>query len=153
MEYVDIHHVGFWVSAGELGETVTFLTELLGLRLLSREPIGDGGAGERIFVHAGDRQTFEVLTMPETQPRPDVPVHPEGRVVGTPHICLRVRDLPAWEAKLRAAGYPITRRAPQDPGFAEWGGSRIRALWFTGPAGIGFELFEFEREVFPLPEE
>jgi catechol 2,3-dioxygenase-like lactoylglutathione lyase family enzyme len=143
MDSVDIHHVGFWVSAEGFDEMLAFLANVLGLRVISRESRGQAGSGERAWVQIGDRLRFEVLTGPQTQPRPDVPVHPEGNVVGTPHIGLTVRDLPSWEAKLRVAGYPATRRMPDDMSFMDYQGTRMRALWFTGPAGIGFELFDF----------
>ncbi len=138
-----VHHVGFWVSVDGFDSTLAFLTEVMGLRLLAREPRGPVGAGERAWVQAGDRQLFEVLSAPETQRRPEVPVHPDGNVVGIPHVCLTVRDLPAWEAKLRASGYPATRRMPDDMSYMDYRGAPLRVLWFTGPAGLGFELFEF----------
>ncbi len=143
MDVIDTHHVGFWVDVEAFDEMLTFLTEVLGLHLLSREPRGPVGSGERAWVQAGSGLRFEVLTSPDTQPRPDVPVHPLGNVVGIPHICLTVRDLPAWDAKLRRAGHPATRCMPEDLSFMDYQGTRMRALWFTGPAGIGFELFDF----------
>ncbi len=145
MDVLSVNHVGFWVSADGFEDMLTFLTEVLGLRLLSRDSRGFMGGGERAFVQAGDGLRFEVLTTSDTQPRPDVPVHPKGNVVGIPHICLTVRDLPSWDARLSASGYPATRRLPEDLSFADYLGTRMRALWFTGPSGIGFEMFEFDR--------
>ena len=71
-------------------------SSVLGFRLLSRNPRGDLGPGERVFIHAGDNQVFELLTEPEMQPRSNFPVYPVGHVTGVPHLCFRVTDLPAW---------------------------------------------------------
>lgn len=143
MECVNIHHVGICVD--DMDKMIDFLTKTLGLQLLtrhSREPLG---SGERAFVAAGGNQAFEIVWTPDIQPRPDFPVHPIGHVVGIPHICLRVTELPGWEEKLKSDGYPIIMKVPQG-GFAETTGGSMRALWFTGPCGVGFELFEFKEE-------
>jgi catechol 2,3-dioxygenase-like lactoylglutathione lyase family enzyme len=143
MHCIDIHHIGIWVN--DMDEMITFLTETLGMRLLAREPRGAVGSGERALFNAGGSQSIEILTEPHVQPRPDVPVHPMGHVSGIPHIGLRAADLPAWEEKLEAVGYPITKRWP-DQGFADTAVGSMRVIWFTGPAGVGFELFEFKEE-------
>ncbi len=143
MKCIDIHHIGIWVN--DMDEMITFLTETLGLRLTTREPRDTVGSGERALFHAGGNQLIEILTEPHVQPRPDVPVHPEGHVVGIPHICLRVSDLPAWIETLKSAEYPITKRWP-DEGYADTMMGPLRVLWFTGPSGVGFELFEFKEE-------
>jgi catechol 2,3-dioxygenase-like lactoylglutathione lyase family enzyme len=122
---------------------VSFLTEVLGFRLLTR-PQFDWG--ERVFVHIGDSQVFEILTKPEIPPRPNVPAHMaggSGSVVGIPHICFRVTDLPGWEEKISSLGYTINHKEPEYDRF-ELGS--VRAIWFTGPSGVDFELFEFEDE-------
>jgi catechol 2,3-dioxygenase-like lactoylglutathione lyase family enzyme len=143
MKCIDIHHIGIWVD--DIDTMITFLTKTLGLRLLTRESRGEVGSGERALFHAGGKQLIEILTEPQVQPRPDVPVHPEGHVDGIPHICLRVSDLPAWMEKLKSDGYPITKSWP-DEGYAETPMGPLRVLWFTGPGGVGFELFEFKEE-------
>jgi catechol 2,3-dioxygenase-like lactoylglutathione lyase family enzyme len=143
MKCIDIHHIGIWVD--DMDEMIAFLTETLGLQLAVREPRGAVGSGERALFSAGGAQLIEILTEPNVQPRPDVPVHPLGHVAGIPHICLRVIDLPAWEEQLNAAGYPITKRWP-DEGYADTLMGPLRVLWFTGPSGVGFELFEFKEE-------
>lgn len=143
MKCIDIHHIGMWVD--DMDEMIAFLTETLGLRLATREQRGAVGSGERALFHSGGNQLIEILAEPNVQPRPDVPVHPAGQVAGIPHLCLRVIDLPAWEEKLNAAGYPITKRWP-DEGYADTLMGPLRVLWFTGPSGVGFELFEFKEE-------
>jgi catechol 2,3-dioxygenase-like lactoylglutathione lyase family enzyme len=143
MKYIDIHHIGIWVQ--DIDEMIVFLTETLGLQLLTREQRGDVGTGERALFHAGGNQLIEILTEPNVQQRPNVPVHPEGHVAGIPHICLRVSDLPAWTEKLQTAGYPIAQRWPEG-GYADTMLGSLRILWFTGPSGVGFELFEFKEE-------
>lgn len=143
MKCIDIHHIGIWVD--DMDEMITFITETLGLRLTTRESRGDVGSGERALFHAGGKQSIEILTEPHVQPRPDVSVHPEGHVAGIPHICLRVSDLPAWPERLNAAGYPISKKWP-DEGYGDTTMGPLRVLWFTGPSGVGFELFEFKEE-------
>ena len=143
MKSVDIHHIGIWVQ--NIDEMIAFLIETLGLRLATREPRGAVGSGERALFHAGGNQLIEILTEPNVQPRPNVPIHPEGHVAGIPHICLRVSDLPAWEEKLKSAEYPVMKRWP-DEGYADSTLGPLRVLWFTGPSGVGFELFEFKEE-------
>lgn len=143
MHCIDIHHIGIWVE--DMDAMLTFLSETLGLPLAARESRGDVGSGERAMFRAGGKQLIEILTEPHVQPRPNVPIHPEGHVSGIPHICLRVSDLPAWKEKLKSAGYPITKRWP-DEGYADTPMGPLRVLWFTGPEGVGFELFEFKEE-------
>ncbi len=143
MKCIDIHHIGIWVD--DMDEMIAFLTQTLGLRLATREPRGAAGSGERALFHLGDNQIIEILSEPNVQPRPDFPVHPVGHVTGISHLCLRVIDLPAWEMKLNSTKYPITKRWPDD-GYAYTGMGSLRVLWFTGPSGVGFELFEFKGE-------
>lgn len=143
MKFINIHHVGIWTDDAD--EMVSFLTEVLGFRLLTR-PQFDWG--ERIFVHIGDSQVFEILTKPELLPRPNVPPHmPPGseRAVGIPHICFRVTDLPAWEERIRSLGYTVSDKIPEQ-GYGLFEVGSVRAIWFTGPSGVDFELFEFEDE-------
>jgi catechol 2,3-dioxygenase-like lactoylglutathione lyase family enzyme len=143
MKCINIHHVGAWVD--NIDEAISFLTDIMGFRLLTRGPRGSIGPGERALIHAGDSQVLELLTEPNVQPRPDLPVHPIGHVVGIPHLCLRVTDLPAWRTKLQTHGYTVTGQLPE-AGFADTELGRLRLIFFVGPGGIGFELFEFEEE-------
>lgn len=164
MKCTNIHHIGLWVD--DMDGMISFLTEVLGFRLLTRHPVSEGGPelektpglafklagpGERAFIHAGDNQLFELLAEPNVQPRPDFPVHPTGSVVGIPHVCLRVEDLPSLEERIESLGYPITTTAYAGPekGYIDTGFGPLRAIWFTGPCGVGFEMFEF-REEYPF---
>ncbi len=142
MRCQNLHHVGIW--ADDVNEMVTFLTDLLGFLHLTRQPIDPG---ELVFVHLGDNQVFEILSMPGMQPRPAVPAHMgnEGSVIGIPHLCFRVTDLPAWEERIRSLNYRINFKAPEQ-GYSPFELGSVRALWFTGPSGVDFELFEFEEE-------
>ncbi|MBA4391685.1 MAG: hypothetical protein C0399_12230 [Syntrophus sp. (in: bacteria)] len=147
MKCINIHHVGMWVD--NIDEAISFFIDIMGFRLLTRGPRGSIGPGERALIHAGDRQVLELLTEPKVLPRPDFPVHPTGHVVGVPHICLRVTDVPAWQQKLKAHGYVVSEQFPE-AGFAPTELGLLRLIYFVGPGGIGFELFEFEEE-YPLP--
>jgi catechol 2,3-dioxygenase-like lactoylglutathione lyase family enzyme len=146
MECLNIHHVGVWVD--NIDEAILFFTDVMGFPLLTRGPRGSIGPGERALIRAGESQVIELLTEPNVRHRPDFPVHPVGHVVGIPHLCLRVTDLPAWPERLQAKGYAVTGRLPEE-GFAQSELGMLRLLFFTGPGGIGFELFEFEEE-YPL---
>ena len=143
MHCLNLHHVGIW--ADDVNKMVSFLTEVLGFRLLTRLP---PDSAERVFVHLGDNQLFEILSIPEMQPRPVIPAHMAGGsrpVVGIPHLCFRVTDLPAWEEKIRSLDYSINYKLPEH-GYDRFELGAVRALWFTGPSGVDFELFEFEEE-------
>lgn len=143
MHCLNLHHVGVW--ADDVNEMVAFLTEVLGFRILTRLP---PDPGERVFVHLGDKQMFEILSKPNLQPRPLIPAHMGaggGVPAGIPHLCFRVTDLPAWEEKIRSLGYPINYKLPEH-GYEYFELGSARALWFTGPSGVDFELFEFEEE-------
>lgn len=143
MKCINIHHVGTWVD--DLDRAVAFFTEIMGLRLVTRVPRAPIGPGERALLHAGGHQFIELLTEPDVLPRPDVPVHPAGHVVGIPHICLRVTDLPGWRKRLDEAGYPVSDLIPPS-GFSRTEVGIMRLMFFVGPCGIGCELFEFETE-------
>ena len=140
MKCLNLHHVGVW--ADDVEEMVSFFTDVLGFRqLTSQGPV---------FLQMGDDQTFEILSNEGGIPRPDIPAHKpgDGSVAGIPHICLRVEDLPAWEEKISSLGYPIHLSLSEYDRF-ELGS--VRGIWFTGPSGVDFELFEFEEE-YPLDE-
>jgi catechol 2,3-dioxygenase-like lactoylglutathione lyase family enzyme len=143
MKCLNLHHIGLWVE--NIDEMITFLTVVMGFRLLSRNPRGELGPGERAFVHIGDNQVFELLTEPHVQPRPDFAVHPIGHVAGIPHLCFRVTNLPEWKDKLEKLGYKISQQVPKE-GFVGFALGTARTIWFVGPGGVGFELFEFEQE-------
>jgi catechol 2,3-dioxygenase-like lactoylglutathione lyase family enzyme len=147
MQCLNVHHVGIW--ADDVEEMVSFLTEVLGFELVKRQPLDPG---ERVFVHLGDRQLFEVLSVPGMRSRPDIAPHMApgaSPVVGVPHICLRVTDLPAWEERIRSSGFRINNHWPAGGGFGHWELGATRTIWFTGPSGVDFELFEFDEE-YPL---
>lgn len=146
MKSVNIHHIGVWVD--DIDEAIDFFTDIMGFRLLTRGPRGSFGPGERALIHAGDQQMLELLTEPDVLPRPDLPVHPEGHVVGIPHICLRVTDIPAWRKKLQVHGYTVSEQIPEN-GFARTELGLLRIIFLVGPGGVGLELFEFEEE-YPL---
>jgi catechol 2,3-dioxygenase-like lactoylglutathione lyase family enzyme len=146
VECLNFHHAGVWVE--NIDEAILFFTEVLGLPLLARGPRGSVGPGERALIRAGASQVIELLTEPNVEPRPDFAVHPLGHVAGIPHLCFTVTDLPAWAQKLEDKGYAVTGRLPAE-GFMQSELGRLQLLFFTGPGGIGFELFEFEEE-YPL---
>ena len=150
MKGISLHHVGIWTDDAE--KMLNFLIEVFGFRLLKRTPIADG-TGERIFVDLGNQATFEILTRPQVEPRPDIPPHGGAvKVIGVPHVCLRVEDLPAIEEKIRTLGYRIVLKLPEDDSYeASFELGPVRALWFTGPGGVDFELFEFAEE-YPFDE-
>jgi catechol 2,3-dioxygenase-like lactoylglutathione lyase family enzyme len=148
MKCMNIHHAGLWVR--DMDRMIAFFTDVIGFRLLSRNPRGAVGPGERALLHAGDGQVLELLAAPDVLPRPDFPVHPVGHVAGIFHLCLRVTDLPAWRDRLSDRGYTVSAMVPEE-GFMESELGRLRLLFFEAPEGVGFELFEFEKE-YPLDD-
>jgi len=146
MKAVNIHHIGMWVD--DMDGAISFYTDVMGFRLLTRAPRGSFGPGERAIIHVGGEQMLELLTEPDVLPRPEFPVHPKGHVVGVPHVCLRVTGLPAWRTKLKAHGYEVSGQIPED-GFSSTELGSLRLAFFVGPGGVGFELFEFGEE-YPL---
>ena len=146
MKSINIHHIGMWVD--DIDEAIAFFTDIMGFPLLNRGSRGSVGPGERALIHAGDQQVLELLTEPDVLPRPEFPVHPKGHVVGVPHVCLRVTDIPAWRRKLQAHGCAVSGQFPEK-GFMSTELGSLRLIFFVGPGGIGFELFEFEKE-YPL---
>lgn len=82
-------------------------SDVMEFRLLTRNPRGSVGAGERIFVQTEDDQLIELLTEPNVQPRPAFSVHPTSHVVGIPHLCFQVTDLRAWRERVEALGYTV----------------------------------------------
>jgi len=146
MQCVNIHHVGLWVR--DMDGMIAFFIGTMGFRLVTRNPRGSMGPGERAMVDAGDGQFVELLSEPNVSPRPDFPVHPAGHVAGILHLCLRVTDLPAWKEKLCSGGDDVTGPVPET-GFGSTELGMLRLMFFTGPEGLGFELFEFQEE-FPI---
>ena len=140
MRDINIHHVGLYVD--DVDEMVSFLTDVMGFRLLTR-PEFDWG--ERVFVDVGANARLEVVRSAEMQPRPDIPAHGVFPVIGVPHICFRVTDLPALEAEIKSLGYAINRKTPEQEYVRSELGS-ARAIWVTGPSGVDFEFFEFKEE-------
>ncbi len=140
MKCLNYHHVGVW--ADDADEMISFFIDVLGFRRLTQSG--------PVFLQLGDGDLFEILSREELPSRPDMPAHMPGEgVAGVPHICLRVEDLPAWEEKLRSLGYLIHLSTSPKYHSGELGSAR--ALWFSGPSDVDFELFEFEEEV-PLNE-
>ena len=66
MKSIDIHHIGIWVQ--DIDEMSAFLIGILGLRLVTREPRGTVGSGERALFHAGGNQLIEILSEQDVQP-------------------------------------------------------------------------------------
>jgi hypothetical protein len=53
--------------------------------------------------------------------------------------------VPAWQKKLQTHGYTVVGQFPET-GFAKTELGLLRLIYFVGPGGLGFELFEFEEE-------
>ncbi|MFO0757460.1 MAG: VOC family protein [Byssovorax sp.] len=143
---MNLHHVGFWVD--DIDEMIDFLVGVMEGQLLSRRRF-DSGDGERAFVKVGEGQVIEILTQAVMQPRPAMTPHMAngaGAVVGIPHLCFQVTDLWSWEERLTSLGYAIHHKMPDHGGYRRFEFGSVRAMFFTGPGGIDFELFEFEKE-------
>ncbi len=114
MEPLAIHHVS--INATDVPAGVAFYTEVLGGSLRDDRPdLGIGGA----WIDLGGQQVHLV----------EAPTPP---ALGQ-HFAIRVADLDATVAELRAVGVPVT-----DPGSAGAG----RQAFLSDPAGNTVELHQ-----------
>ncbi|NLC58869.1 MAG: VOC family protein [Armatimonadetes bacterium] len=127
IEGLGFHHAALQTTDYE--GTKRFYTEVLGCRL-ARE----WGSGDRrlCLLDLGDGGCIEVIGAAEA---PTEPVQQFPMI----HLALRVADVDAAIARVRAAGRTVTL----EPRDADLGGKSVRIAFFLGPCG---ELLEFFQE-------
>jgi catechol 2,3-dioxygenase-like lactoylglutathione lyase family enzyme len=133
-------HVG--ISVASLDRSIAFYRDVLGMELLIEAPFGGeryetilglrGAGGKVALLRLGDFQVelFEFASPPPRSVDPNRPVCDHGIT----HFCLRVTDIDAEYARLKAAGVAF-HCPPQD--FAG-----ALATYGRDPDGNVFELLE-----------
>lgn len=102
-----------------------FYTEVLGLSLLSRQP------GRHVFLRCGEQMVLLFDPVACQQEDGEFPTH-GARGAGHVAFAASNSQLPAWRARLVAAGIPIEREIT-------WPGGG-RSLYWRDPAGNSLEL-------------
>jgi catechol 2,3-dioxygenase-like lactoylglutathione lyase family enzyme len=117
-----VHHLAIQVR--DLAAAERFYCGVLGLSVLRRWPAP--GGGERSLWVATGPTTFLALEVVKGEPiaaadptRVDRPGH---HLVA---LAIRREERIAWEAKLRAAGSPVTHRSPYTLYFTDPEGNRL----------------------------
>lgn len=120
------------IRSADFERTERFYCDLLGLRKGPRPAIPIPGR----WYYIGSRAVVHVL--PRTSPARDDAHGPgrdpaqEGAAGAVDHFALDAQDLPAFEARLRAAGQPFERSRLAD--------TEVWQLFLTDPDGVRVEL-------------
>jgi|SRR3954468_5995277 catechol 2,3-dioxygenase-like lactoylglutathione lyase family enzyme len=103
----------------------TFYSELLGLRLESRQE------GRHVFFHCGRQMLLLFNPLACREPSEQFPPH---GAFGPGHVAFGVREaeLPAWIERLNEGGVPIEKTIDWPAGG--------RSVYFRDPAGNSIEL-------------
>jgi len=132
METTGIDHVGFVVA--DVRKRAAALARALGLRANAPEDLPQSGV--RVLHLETGHGTVELLEpLGESSP---IAKYLRDKGGGLHHVALRVRDLDAALADLRARGVPLIDEEPR-PGSR---GHRIAFLHPKGTAGLLVELVE-----------
>ena len=147
-----VDHINIVVT--DLARSVRFYTELLGFRLVKEARL-EGEWIDRIVGLRGVRGRVAYIVAPAGEPRLellcyDAPPgeHPAANrcanTVGLRHIALRVDEIAAMTAKLRAAGVELFSEPVRVPAGAvthEQGEKTL--VYFLDPDGVLLELAEY----------
>lgn len=121
-----LEHVN--ITVPDAGATAALLQGIFGWRIRWEGPAKDKGH----TVHVGNAETYLALYTPA---RPVEAAQPRYRHEGSLcHIGLRVSDLDAAEAAVRAAGFTPHSHADYDPGAR---------FYFDGPDSVEYEVVSY----------
>ena len=109
--------------------TAAKLCELFGWHVRWEGAAKDDG----FTVHVGDDDSYLALYAPVQALRPEATRY--AHVAGLNHIGVTVDDMPATEARVKAAGYTPHSHADYEPG---------ERFYFDGPDGIEFEVVHYD---------
>jgi lactoylglutathione lyase len=118
------------LRVGDLQRSITFYTQVLGMRLLRQEDYPEGRFS-LAFVGYGDESAHTVLELTHNW---DTQQYNLGNAYG--HIALGVEDIYATCEQIRAAGATITR----EPGPMKHGTTLL--AFIEDPDGYKIELLE-----------
>jgi glyoxylase I family protein len=147
-----IDHINIVVT--DLARSVKFYTEVLGF-VKTREAYLEGEWIERIVGLRGVRGRVAYVVAPAGEPRLELLCYeaPRGvsvaensraNTVGLRHIALRVDDMAATVARLRAAGAEIFGEPVRVPGgVVKHDAGEKTLVYFLDPDGVILELAEY----------
>ena len=138
-----IHHVG--ITVGDLGRSVAFYTDLLGMELLDLSEDEDvaaivGVPGARVRaadLDAGNGQVLELLKYKTAKAQPAVP---SPDTVGSCHVSFRVSDLSGAIARLARSGVGTMGEVAELTEGKVWTGCTV--VYVRDPDGMILELME-----------
>lgn len=126
-----LDHIG--VAVASLAEALPFY-EALGLAVTGTDEVPEQGV-KVAFLPVGDGQ---VELLEPTGPDSPIAKHIERRGPGLHHICLRVDDIEASMAALKAQGFRLLSEEPKDGAH----GCRICFVHPKSTGGVLLELSE-----------
>ena len=147
-----IDHINIVVT--DLERSVAFYTELLGFKL-AKEATLEGEWIDRIVGLKGVRGRVAYVVAPAGEPRvellcydspagEDPVVNRAANTVGLRHIALRVDDIHAMTAKLRAAGVEVFSDPVKVPsGVVQHYQGHKTLVYFLYPDGVILELAQY----------
>lgn len=147
-----IDHINIVVA--DLARSVRFYTEVLGFRK-TREAYLEGEWIDRIVGLRGVKGRVVFVVAPAGEPRIELlcyeapqgaalPENSRANIHGLRHIALRVDDMAATVARLRAAGVAIFSDPVRVPhGVVQHDGGEKTLVYFLDPDGVILELAEY----------
>jgi catechol 2,3-dioxygenase-like lactoylglutathione lyase family enzyme len=147
-----IDHLNIVVT--DLGRSVDFYTKLLGFSLARTAQL-EGEWIDRIVGLRGVRAQVAYVVAPAGEPRLEllryesppgaaVPENSRANTVGLRHLALRVDDLAAMAARLRAAGVELFSEPVRVPaGVVRHDAGDKTLVYFLDPDGVILELAEY----------
>ncbi len=147
-----IDHINIVVT--DLARSVKFYTEVLGF-VKTKEAYLEGEWIERIVGLRGVRGRVAYVVAPAGEPRiellcyesppgEDPAVNRRANTVGLRHIALRVDDMAATVARLRAAGAEVFGEPVRVPGgVVQHDAGEKTLVYFLDPDGVILELAEY----------
>jgi len=129
-----LDHVG--IAVKDLGAALAFYRDALGLDVEATEEI----ASQRVRAHFLTVGEPRLELLEATSPDSPIAKHLERRGAGLHHITLRVEDIRAALAELKARGIRLIDEEPRP-------GAEGSLIAFVHPAGSGGVLVELKQRV------
>jgi lactoylglutathione lyase len=129
--YKRIGHIA--IRARDIGATVAFYRDVLGMKEAFKMYHGEGGKLSTIYLCMAPGQFIEIF--PDgTEERPI-----ENNTVGYSHLCIEVENAAKTLEELRAKGMPVDREL-------QTGLSKCTMFWTHDPDGNRIEFMELTPE-------